>query len=207
MKQSNGCGCISLIAGLDDVQRDKAVEVVSEVLENTNKSNSDLVDCIRRELDRELGLRTNVIVSSSPLKEQSLNKIPGTVIMQFKTVMPNDDNEVMISVFGVSKSSELLDRTNNLMKSAQKLSPKIIDSLMSPDMKQEIQKMATKVVRNAKNMVELSDQLSEVLNDRFGPHWHSVVGHKHMMSVDNHRKASIFFLDMDFGDMRVSLFK
>ena len=198
---------MSLNTGLNDVQRDKAVDIVAEVLENTNKSNSDLVECIRRELDRELGLRTNVIVSSTPLLEQSLSKIPGTVIMQFKTAMPNDDDQVMISVFGVRRGSELLDKSNNLMKSAQNLSPKIIDSLMSTDMKQEIQKMATKVVRNAKNMVELSDQLSEVLNDRYGPHWHAVVGHKHMMSVDNHRKASIFFLDMDFGDMRVSLFK
>lgn len=181
--------------------------IVSEVLENTNKTNSDLVECIRKELDRELGLRTNVVLSSTPFVEQSLSRVAGSVTMQFNTLMPNDANQVLVSIFGQMRGNEFIERSANLMKNAQKLSPKIIDSLMSTDMKQEIQTMTTKVVRNAKTMEELSDQLSEVMNDRFGPHWHAVVGHKNMMSVDNHRKSSVFFLDMDFGDMRVSVFK
>ncbi|CAG2164742.1 unnamed protein product [Oppiella nova] len=197
---------INFSNGLSGEERDKAVEIVTDIIQNTNKS-SDLVDCIRKELERELGLRSNVILSSTPFMDQSLNKIPGSVVMQLGVNNMFNNNDVLVSVFGSMNGNEFIERSSNLMKAAQKLSPKIIDSLMSTDMKQEIQKLSTKVVRNAKSMVELSDQLSEVINDRYGPHWHSVVGHKNMMSVDNHRKSSIFYINMDFGDMRVSVFK
>ena len=178
---------------------------MNDILENTNNS-TDVVDCIRSELERELDLRTNVILSNTSFMGQSLSKIPGSFIMQLNAEMQNK-NKVMLSIFGQMKNNQFIERSENLMKAAQRLSPKIIDSLMSTDMKQEIQKLSTRVVRNAKTMEELSDQLSDVLSDKFGPHWHSVVGHKNMMSIDNHRRSSIFFLNMDFGDMRVAVFK
>ncbi|CAG2114609.1 unnamed protein product, partial [Medioppia subpectinata] len=189
--------------GLSSEQKDKAVEIVTDIIQNTNQS-TDLVDCIRKELERELGLRSNVILSSTPFMDQSLSKIPGSVAMQLGVNNMFNTNDMLVSVFGVMNGNEFIERSSNLMKRAQKLSPRIIDSLMSTDMKQEIQKLSTKVVRNAKSMAELSDQLSEVINDRYGTHWHTVVGHKDMMSVDNHRKSSIFYINMNFGDMRVS---
>ncbi|XP_054163393.1 uncharacterized protein LOC128961207 [Oppia nitens] len=211
---------IKFANGLSAQQRDKTVEIVMDILETTNTS-QDSADCIRQELEKELGLRSNVILSSTPFMEQSFINNPGSVAMQL-AVNGLNNNDVLISLFGqMGRSSgssssssigsiisnEFTERSNNLMKTAQKLSPKIIDSLMSTDMKQEIQKLSTRVVRNAKTIHELSDQLSEVINDKFGPHWHTVVGHKQMMSVDNHRKTSVFYINMDFGDLRVSVFK
>jgi hypothetical protein len=192
--------------GLSRQQRDKAVDIISDVIRQSNTSSS-LVECVRKELEQEFDLKNNVIISSKPFMDQSLMKIPGAVVMQLSLDSGKNKEQLMLSVFGLMKGSLLEEKASALISRAQKLSPKIIDSLMSSDMKQEITKLATRVVRNAKNMVEISDQLSDALNDKYGVHWHTVTGNKNTLSVDDHRKSSVFFLNMDFGDMRVSVFK
>jgi predicted transcriptional regulator len=192
--------------GLSRQQRDKAVDLISDVIRQSNTS-SNLVECVRKELEREFDLKSNVIMSSKPFMDQSLMKIPGAVVMQLSLDSGKNKEQFTLSVFGLMKGSQLEQKASALIRRSQKLSPIIIDSLMSSEMKQDITKLATTVVRNAKNMVEISDQLSDALSDKYGGHWHAITGNKNMLSVDDHRKTSVFFLNMDFGDMRVSVFK
>lgn len=165
-----------------------------------------MTQCIREELQRELGVKTDVVVSQTDTIDTSLTRIPGTIAMSLSFQNAKTKDGVSVMVFGM-KNNELDRTASQLMQNAQKLSPKVVDSLMSAEMRQEVTKLATRVVRNADSMTHACDQLSEVLDEKFGPHWHTVMAHKDMMAVDDHRKISVFFVKMDFGDMRVSVFK
>ncbi|XP_027195164.2 uncharacterized protein LOC113789784 [Dermatophagoides pteronyssinus] len=64
----------------------------------------------------------------------------------------------------------------NIMRRASSKSPTVIDSLMGQHMLKDITEIITTIIRNkqASSLVELSDLITETLNERYGPHWHTI---------------------------------
>ncbi|OTF76995.1 hypothetical protein BLA29_010259 [Euroglyphus maynei] len=62
------------------------------------------------------------------------------------------------------------------MRRASSKSPTVIDSLMGQHMLKEITDIITTIIRNkqATSLVELSDLITETLNERYGQHWHTI---------------------------------
>lgn len=120
---------------------------------------------------------------------------------------------------------------SNIMKNAASKSATIVDSLMGSIMLDETTRLVTAIVRNkrAHSLSELSDLITETLDDQFGHHWHTVsvattlssetqskskdnmAGSKsgkeaasHLNSlthvaIDDHHKTSTFYVTYDFG--------
>ncbi|XP_075587336.1 uncharacterized protein LOC124497589 [Dermatophagoides farinae] len=64
----------------------------------------------------------------------------------------------------------------NIMRRAASKSPTVIDSLMGQHMLRDITKIVTTIIHNkqASSLVELSDLITETLNERYGQHWHTI---------------------------------
>lgn len=62
------------------------------------------------------------------------------------------------------------------MRRAASKSVDVIDSLMGQKMLKEITQLVSGIVRNrqARTLVELSDLITDSLNQRYGPHWHTI---------------------------------
>lgn len=97
----------------------------------------------------------------------------------------------------------------------------------------EITRLVTAIVRNkrAQSLSELSDLITETLDDTFGHHWHTVsvatssleisrnsgksakeapsqLNSLTHVAIDDHHKKSTFFVTYDFGQtLRIYIFK
>lgn len=123
------------------------------------------------------------------------------------------------------------------MDNAASKSPVIVDALMGSHMLQEMTRFITAIVRNkrADSLIQLSDLVTETLDERYGPHWHTVAiatpipfrsnsvnevlispimeSQNQLMSlthiaIDDHRKSATFYVTYDFGrTLRLFIFK
>src|SRR5699024_2210494 len=109
---------------------------------------------------------------------------------------------------------------------------------MGHTMLNECTRLVTAIVRNkrAESLAQLSDLITETLDERFGPHWHtvsvataaqqgSITSHNEVLgssgketpsqlnslthvAIDDHRKTATFYVTYDFGrTLRVYIFK
>ncbi len=82
------------------------------------------------------------------------------------------------------------------MRNAASKSATVIDSLMGSTMLEEITRLVSAIVRNRRtnSLAELSDMITETLDDHFGRHWHTVSvatsGSSDQMSKSTKRNSS-----------------
>lgn len=124
------------------------------------------------------------------------------------------------------------------MENASSKSARIVDSLMGTKMLNEISSRVTAIIHNhrAESLSQLSDLITETLDDTFGGHWHTIsiamatpqpaglssnqviagsskesLGdeiHSLMhVAVDDHSKTATFFVTLEFGTLRIYIFK